>query len=283
MHDIHTHLYWQSYDEDREAVLARAKEAGVERIFVVGTTLEESQKAIELAVQHADIFASVGMHPNEFRHGKSVSKEWFVELTKLSEHPRVVAIGECGLDYSESHGKITENEKQAQKEAVIAQLALAQKRNLPVIVHCRTASADHDDAYRDLLAIVERVGQGLQGIVLHCYMGDTEVTREFLKLPNIYFSFTGNITYPVKKNFQGTKDDLTETVRLVPLERIFTETDCPFLAPQSKRGTRNEPAFVVEVTEKICALKGVSLEAFEKMVSENVEGVFLRGLTKSSE
>ena len=102
------------------------------------------------------------------------------------------------------------------------------------------------------------VGRGLS-VILHCYMGDTEVTKKFLALPNVYFSFTGNITYPVKKALAGTKDDLTETVKIVPLERLFTETDCPFLAPQPVRGKRNEPAFVAHTAAKVAELKGIGI------------------------
>ncbi len=130
----------------------------------------------------------------------------------------------------------------------LAQIKLAEELGLPLIVHCR-ANAGASDAYEDMSTLLSQVKT--IPIVLHCYMGDTEVTKQLLALDNVYFSFTGNITYPVKKTWVGTKDDLRETVKLIPLDRLFTETDCPFLSPQSKRGERNEPASVVEVAAKV--------------------------------
>lgn len=263
MQDIHTHLYWESYDEDRDLVVARAREAGISQMLVVGTTIEESQKAIDLTKQYENIFAAIGIHPNEFR---SEVGEYVDALEELATNKKVVAIGECGLDYSESHGGIDDKTKSQQKKGFIEQLDLAWQLQLPVIIHCR-------DAYRDLLAILKEKNYKLP-MILHCYMGDTEVTKEFLALPNLYFSFTGNITYPVKKHLVGTKDDLTETVKLIPLEKIFVETDCPFLAPQTVRGTRNEPAYVIYTAEKVCELLGVNRNTLDKALEENFTRIF---------
>ncbi|TXH00952.1 MAG: TatD family deoxyribonuclease, partial [Candidatus Moraniibacteriota bacterium] len=187
---------------------------------------------------------------------------------------KVVAIGECGLEYY-SHDPtkpITSEQKEWQKMGFLAQIKLAEELGLPLIVHCR-ASTGSDDAYRDLLEILKPKTYNLKAI-LHCYMGDTEVTKQLLALDNVYFSFTGNITYPVKKTWVGTKDDLTETVKLIPLDRLFTETDCPFLSPQSKRGERNEPANVVEVAKQVAFLQGKTPEEVEKALKENFRIVF---------
>jgi TatD DNase family protein len=286
--DIHTHLYWKSYDEDREVVLLRAREAGVEKMLVIGCTVEESRQSVELAEQYPELWASVGVHPHFFN--ELVEKEYQIPNTKYQiltnpkevlEHliqelksiaqssKRVIAIGECGLDYF-SHQKdkvITEDQKQFQKEGFLAQIELAQELKLPLIVHCR-------DAYEDMFSILQTTSYRLPAI-LHCYMGDTEVTQKFLALPNVYFSFTGNITYPVKKALIGTSQDLTETVKMLPLERIFVETDCPFLSPQEKRGERNEPAYVTYVAEKVAELQGVPVDAVEKATEENYGKVFL--------
>ena len=263
MQDIHTHLYWESYDDDRDEVIARAREVGVDEMLVVGTTLEESRKAVTLASQYEDIFASVGIHPNEFR---SEVGEYLGELEKIAQDKKVVAIGECGLDYSVSHGGIDEATKARQKKGFIEQLALANRLALPVIIHCR-------DAYRDLLLILKE-HEVMVPIIMHCYMGDTSVTEEFLTLPNISFSFTGNITYPVKKHLIGTTEDITETVRLIPKERIFVETDCPFLAPQAMRGKRNEPAYAVHTAEKVSELLKITREALDEELSKNFQRIF---------
>lgn len=271
MYDIHTHLYWHTYDGDRDAVIQRARKAGVEKMFVIGCTVEESRQAIALAEQYEGVYASVGIHPNEGNQELRSKNQETVknELESLAKNNKVIAIGECGLDYY-NHGQpelVTAQDKREQKEGFLMQLELAKELKLPVIVHCR-------DAYRDMLDLIKAQSSELRAIILHCYQGDTEVTREFLKLPNVFFSFTGNITYPVKKSVVGTKDDLTETVKLIPLDRMFTETDCPFLAPQSQRGERNEPAYVSEVVAKIAELQRRSMLEVEQAVEKNFQRVF---------
>jgi TatD DNase family protein len=274
MQDIHTHLYWESYDVDREAVLSRAAAAGVTTMLVVGTNLAESAQAIALAQKYGVLLASAGMHPNEFRDGADVPTDWLTELTALTENPKVVAIGECGLDYSESHGLITAAEKAAQEEAFVVQLTLAKKKNLPVIVHCRSTNSATDDAYRDVLTLLEIHATEIPAVILHCYMGSQSVTENFLRVPNIYFSFTGNITYPVSKSRLGGDFDLTEVVKQVPLERLFVETDCPFLTPQGRRGERNEPALVAEVAAKVAEFQGASVAMVAAKTQENFYRVF---------
>jgi len=270
MLDIHTHLYWDSYDADRDEVIARARAAGVRQLLVIGTTLEESRQAIALSAQYPDVYASVGIHPNEFRGEVG---EYIPELAELAKQSKIVAIGECGLDYSESHGEITDKQKQAQKEGLNKHIALATELHLPLIIHCRPKNALTMDAYEDMLSIFKERNFVLP-IILHCYMGDTKVTQTFLELPNIYFSFTGNITYPVKKHLVGTKDDLTETVKLIPQERIFIETDCPFLSPQAKRGERNEPAYAIHTAEKVCELLGIPRSVLDAQLEANFVRVF---------
>lgn len=276
MYDIHTHLYWHTYDADRDAVVARAHEAGVEKMFVIGCTVEESREAVGLAEQYDDVYASVGIYPQTFSEVGILNLEpWIEELRTLAKNEKVVAIGECGLEYyaHNSANPITEEQKIRQKEGFLAQIKLAEALGLPLIVHCR-ASTGTQDAYEDLYALLKSNIQHSTSIILHCYMGDTEVTKKFLTLENIFFSFTGNITYPVKKALIGTKDDLTETVKRIPLDRLFTETDCPFLTPQSHRGERNEPARVVEVFEKVAQLHGKSRAEIESVIRQNVQIVF---------
>lgn len=274
MQDIHTHLYWNSYDQDRDAVVARAREAGVRDMLVVGCTVEESRQAMALAEKYPDMYAAVGIHPNELNEELRIKNQEEIqdELRKLAQHKKVVAIGECGLDYyyRDPLQSITEAETELQRDWFIMQLNLARELHLPVIVHCR-------DAYEDMFVILRDYNSQFSiPVILHCYMGDTEITKKFLTLPNVYFSFTGNITYPVKKSVIGMKDDLTETVKLIPLERIFAETDCPFLAPQSHRGERNEPAYVAETLACIAKLKRRDVREVERATVANFKEVFFQ-------
>ncbi|MFZ1655015.1 MAG: TatD family hydrolase [Candidatus Moraniibacteriota bacterium] len=280
MYDIHTHLYLSQYDADRDAVIARARAAGIDGMFAIGCTVEESRQCVALAEEHPEIFASVGIHPHAFNDRQPTTDDIQQEIQELKKvaqgSKKVVAIGECGIDYYAHERKrtVSAEHKALQKEGFIAQIALANELSLPLIVHCRSSSPVSDDAYRDLFDILKATSHEPQAIILHCYMGDTEVTKTFLELPNVYFSFAGNITYPVKKAVVGTKDDLTETVKLIPLELLFVETDCPFLAPQTKRGERNEPAYVTLVAEAVAKLHGADQTVVEMQTRENVRRVF---------
>lgn len=282
MIDIHTHLYFPQYDKDRSEVLRRAFDAGIEMMVSVGTEPNDWDKAISVTELDSRIFAALGMHPhylNEQDLGNEARLEWDMEeLRKTIETHRgkIVAVGECGLDYfsHEENVSITREQKAWQKRGFEAQIALAQTFNLPVIVHCRPALSAGGDAYEDLLGILKRKG-GDTKFILHCYMGDTTVTKKFLELPNVYFSFTGNITYPVKKAWEGTERDIREIVKMVPLDRLLIETDCPFLAPVPYRGKPNEPAFISYVAEKAAELKGVTKEEIVRSVAENARKVFV--------
>lgn len=280
MIDIHAHLYWKSFDADREAVIRRAREAGVEKIICVAANVEESTLAVSLAHEY-DVKASVGIHPEVFNEGKNFDfSELRRSLRGTAQDETVVAIGECGLEYF-SHAPgvvVNEEQKERQKKGFLMQMDLAQELQLPLIIHCRPsnvagATTAGKDAYEDVLEILQATSYKLPAI-MHCYMGDTEVTKKFLELPNVYFSFTGNITYPVKKAYGGTKDDLGETVKMIPLERLFVETDCPFLTPQPERGKRNEPAFVRHTFEKVCEINAISSEFLEKALLDNYQRVF---------
>lgn len=270
MLDIHTHLYWKSYDADRDEVVRRAHDAGVEKMICVGTTIDESRQAIEIAERYESVYASVGLHPHFFNETKKeISNSQREELRKLAKHQKVIAIGECGLDYfvHNEQRTVSNKQKEIQKEGFLKQLELAKELQLPLIIHCR-------DAYQDVYSILKSKIENLKSAVLHCYMGDTEVTKKFLELPNVYFSFAGNITYPVKKSALGTKDDLTETVKLIPFERLFVETDCPFLSPQEKRGERNEPSYALFTAEKVSKLKSVARPELDRILKANFSSVF---------
>lgn len=282
MLDIHTHLYWKSYDADRDEVVRRAREVGVKKIICVGTSPEDNPQALAVAEKYEDVYASVGIHPHFFNEqladsssrlgGIGMTKNWIEELKSLAKHPKVIAIGECGLDYFSRNMEkpITDEQKALQKAIFLAQIEIARELNLPTIIHCR-------DAYDDLFGILSNSKFKIPNskFILHCYQGDTEITKKFLELPNVYFSFAGNITYPVRNVLVGTKDDLQETLKLVPLNRLFVETDSPFLAPDKKRGERNEPSYVRITAGKVRALKGVTEDDLEAALDENFQRVFV--------
>jgi TatD DNase family protein len=300
MIDIHTHLYFPQYDADRKEVLRRAFDAGVRAMVSVSTEPADHGKALEIAAADERVFVSLGLHPHYFNEqeiGNEDRLAWDVDELRqlaLARRDKVVAIGECGLDYfSHTEVPVTREQKAWQRRGFEAQVALARELGLPVIVHCR-------DAYEDLLDVLKGTGRPDHSerpcsngaatekdgilcsaqddirLILHCYMGDTETTKKFLELPNVFFSFTGNVTYPVAKARQGTERDLRETVRLVPADRLLAETDCPFLAPVPHRGRRNEPAFVSLVVEKIAEIKGMRKEELATWTVENAARIFGR-------
>ncbi len=327
MIDIHAHLHDAAFDLDRDEAVRRAKEAGVEKIITIGTDVEESRKAVSCAEQYENVYASVGIHPEFFNEIEENTKlksqrpnktqnsnhkfqEEIEELRELARHSKVMAIGECGLDYyarseqgavnneqrtkSEEQGirgtadapakggqavtlggttVVSERQKAFQKEGFIAQIELASELQLPLIIHCRP-SIGTVDAYEDLFLILKSSIVNLESAILHCYMGDTEVTKKFLELSNVYFSFTGNITYVTKKVLTGTKDDLTEVVKMIPIQRLLAETDCPYLAPVPYRGKRNEPAYMTLVFKKIAEIKEMSLESVEQTINMSVKKIF---------
>ena len=300
MLDIHTHLFWNSYDSDRDAVIARARDAGVKQMICVGTAPEDNSQAIEVAEKYDGIYASVGLHPhffniieqeisdsklpvpNKSQISDSKIHNLIEELRGLAGNSKVIAIGECGLDYfsRDPEKPITVEQKTFQKSGFLVQLALARELRLPLIIHTRP-SVGSRDAYEDMYEILAHhlspITHPASRCVLHCYQGDTEITRQFLELPDIYFSFAGSITYPVKKIVIGTKDDSAETVQLIPLERMFIETDCPFLAPQERRGQRNEPAYVRLIAAKVCELQGIAPTEMEAALERNFTAVFSVG------
>ena len=225
----------------------------------------------------SDSSAAVGMIQREvFASTQEQLIKDIDELRALAQkNPKIIAIGECGLDYfSHTDEPITDEQKAWQKEGFGAQIGLAHELLLPVIIHCR-------NAYEDVFEILRQAQNDNARTscdtvyILHCYMGDTEVTQKFLALPNVFFSFTGNITYSVKKALEGTKDDIRETVKMIPIERLLMETDCPFLAPMPHRGKRNEPRFVAEVGKKIAQIHECSVSDITETMERNLDRIFI--------
>jgi TatD DNase family protein len=276
--DTHAHLDFPEFAGDVEAVLSRAKDAGVSRIIAIGTTLHSSRAAINFAEQHPEIYAVVGIHPT------SVSEEredFLSELQQLAEHPKVVAIGETGLDYhrlpsSRREKEISETtfgaastetiesdlhddaEMAAQSVAFEQQLELAATKMKNVVIHQR-------DAWADTLKILRPYSAHVHG-VFHCFSGSLEEAQEVIELGH-YISFTGIVTF---KNAV----DLRSTAGSLPIDRIMVETDAPYLAPVPHRGKRCEPAFVRDTATAIAEIRNLTLESFSAQTTKNAERFF---------
>ena len=275
--DAHCHLHDEQFERDREQVIARALERGVKRMLLIGTDIVESKKAIALAQGYEEMWVTVGVHPHTFNQQLTTHDQQQIlrELEELLQYPKVVGIGEVGLDYfSHTEEKVTNAQKASQREGFLVQAKLAEKYHLPLVIHTRPSSRQSDDAYLDLSSLLLTTDYNLPAI-LHSYQGSVSMTEQFLKLPNVYFSFAGYITYPVRKDLVGGIYDIRESIKIISLDRMLTETDSPYLAPQAMRGKRNEPAFVEYVAGEVASIKrqGISKEREKevKEVSENEE------------
>src|SRR3990172_152882 len=248
--DTHCHLDFPQFDADREAVMARARAAGVGRIVVPATDLETSRRAAQLAETHADIYAAVGFHPNST---SGFGTKELGELERMAQSPKVVAIGEIGIDLYWKAAPLDE-----QVTAFRMQIGLANALEKPVIVHDRQAHAE-------VLEPLREAGPR-QGAVLHSFSGDQAMAETAVEL-GFYLGVDGPITY--KKN-----ETLRAVFAAVPLDRILIETDAPYLTPQAKRGQRNEPAYVRLVAEKLAEVRGMTLEAMAQATTANAARFF---------
>ncbi|MDP8222002.1 MAG: YchF/TatD family DNA exonuclease [Candidatus Lernaella stagnicola] len=248
--DTHCHLDWDSFQADLPDVIARAHEAGVQRLLTIGTDVQTSRRAVEIAHQYDAVYAAVGIHPHD---AKTADDAALAAIEELAHEKKVVALGEVGLDFFKNYSP-----HDVQRLAFQKQIRLARRLGLPLIVHDR-------DAHEETLRILREEGDRHRG-VFHCFAGDEKIADEALAL-GFDLSFTGNVTF--KKN-----DATRAVVRHVPLERIMVETDAPFLAPMPYRGKRNEPAYTVHVAEKIAAVHGVSLEEVARVTSTNAFRLF---------
>ena len=249
--DTHIHLHFPQYDADRQEVIQRAIKGGVTSFLNIGTGLEDSRKAIAVAEQYPEVYAAIGYHPHET---KTASLEDLVKLKKLLAHPKVVAIGEVGLDYFHEHSP-----RDVQEKLLRTFLAWYEQYRKPIIIHCR-------DAYEDLLRILrEHTSLPYRG-TLHCYSSNAETMKKYLDL-GFHIAFGGALTY--KKN-----DVLREACALCPKDRLLLETDGPYLAPQSMRGKRNEPLYMIETAECAAKLHGISAEEISKLTTANARALF---------
>jgi TatD DNase family protein len=253
--DSHCHLDGPRFDSDREQVIARALEAGVANMLAVGTgdgpgTLD---CAVKIAQQHESVYATVGIHPHE---AKLATDADFAQLEELARKPKVIAWGEIGLDYYYDHSP-----RDRQKRVFIRQMELARSAKLPIVIHCRP-SEGNNDAWEDCLRLIEQRWKpsGLGG-VLHCFTSTWPHAKRALDM-GFTISFAGNITFP---KAQQIRDSALQ----VPIDRMFIETDSPFLAPVPFRGKRNEPAYVKEVARQIGELRGLSADDVGIQTSQN--------------
>ncbi|MDE2966827.1 MAG: TatD family hydrolase [Chloroflexota bacterium] len=253
--DTHAHLHDPWIGDDLPEVMARASEAGVERIVTIGCSLEDSRNAVAVAEQYDNVWATVGLHPHD-------AKDWNAELEsefrQMARHERVVAIGEIGLDFYRNLSP-----QDAQYRAFEGQLGLADELELPVVIHSR-------DAHEDTFGVLEHWARqwnrpGPVGVI-HCFSGDADLAHRYHDL-GFFISFAGPVTYP--KN-----DALREAAASLPLDAIVIETDAPYLSPQARRGKRNEPANVRYTAQHIAETREVSLEVITHQSTFNATQVF---------
>jgi TatD DNase family protein len=250
--DTHAHLYWEQFDEDRDAVIQRANDAGVSGIINIATDVDTSRQSIALAERHRGLYATAGIHPNDA--GK-FDAHTIVALRDMLRHPRVVAIGEIGLDFYREWCAPDIQEKTFRE-----QIRLAKEEGLPIVIHNRQAG-------RQILEVLLSEKTDSLGGVFHCFSEDLGIAREILAL-GFHISFTGNVTFK--------RSHLPEIAAHVPLERLLLETDCPFLAPEPKRGRRNEPAYVVHLAEKLAQIKALPVDQLAAVTTRNACTLWLR-------
>lgn len=249
--DTHVHLNADHYDEDLDEVIERAREAGVSHFVVIGFDNKTIDRTMELIDKYEDVYGVIGWHPVD---AVDCRDEDLARIEKLSSHPKIVGIGETGLDYHWD-----KSPKHIQKEIFKAQIALAKRVNLPLIIHNREATGD-------VVEILEEEGAGEVGGIMHAFSGSPEIADRVLKI-GFMISLGGPVTF---KNAKQPK----EVAKYVPLDKLLIETDAPFLTPHPHRGKRNEPAYVKLVAEEIAKLRDISYEEVAKATSDNALKIY---------
>ena len=250
--DTHCHLTFEPLAGDVENVIARSIAAGVTGWITIGTDTQHNQKAIELANRYENLYAAVGIHPHD---AKDVTAGDMAELKKLAQDLKVVAIGETGLDFHHNF-----SDRTSQQRIFVEQLKIAQELNLPVVIHCR-------EAFDETIKTLEQFGQELRKIVFHCFSGSAEQAKMVLTRGwNI--SLTGVVTF---KNANKTR----EVAKLVPVERLMIETDCPYMSPEPMRKQKvNEPALMIHTAKCIAEVKNMDLDSFAEAVTATSRDFF---------
>lgn len=246
--DTHSHYDDEAFDEDRDKLLSEMLGSSVEKIVSIGCTLERSRMAVEFAEKHDKIYAAVGIHPEDCY---DLPEDYLSQIKNMAKNPKVVAIGEIGLDYHRDDYK-----RKKQIECFKEQLDLAKELNLPVVVHSREATQDTVDILREYRP---------KGVV-HCYSGSAEIARELLDI-GMHISFTGVLTF---KNARKA----VEACSIIPLERLMLETDCPYMAPVPYRGKRCDSSMVYYIAEKVAEIKGIGVNDVIKACNHTAELFF---------
>jgi TatD DNase family protein len=249
--DTHAHLHFPDFAGDLDAVLSRARAAGVTRIVTIGTEVPTSNAAIAIADREPDVWAAVGVHPHD---AAAADDAVLAEIERLARSPRVIAVGEIGLDFFRDLSP-----RDAQARVFTHLLGVARRVGKPAIVHCR-------DAHEETLAILESERVRDVGGIMHCFSGDREIARRCLDL-GLLISLAGPVTYPNARA-------LPDVARFVPADRLVVETDCPFLPPQPYRGRRNEPAYVTITATRVAELRGEPLDRLAAQMSHNARALF---------
>ena len=252
--DTHAHIDVADYDEDREAVIQRARENGVQYIVNIGCDVESSYRSMELSEQYDFIYATAGVHPHDV---KSIDADTYAHLRQLLIHPKVIALGEIGLDYFKNYSPQDEQRTHFRK-----QIQLAREMNKPIVIHSR-------DANEDIIAILSEFypkDPTAHSGIFHCFSGDQELADKALEM-GFYISFSGSVTF--KKS-----DGLRDVAKTIPADRLFAETDCPYLTPAPHRGKRNEPAYVNFTAERLAEIRGLRIEDVERTMALNFFELF---------
>lgn len=251
--DSHAHIDGPEFDADRADAMQRAQDAGVTRMIVIGAVgdISSATRAVQLAESHANVFATVATHPHDVT---GLCDAWWETHRALAQHPRVVAVGETGLDYYYDHAP-----RDAQQDAFRQFLALASDVQKPVVCHIRDA---HDDA----VAMLASARSSLPAVVIHCFTGTPADAKRYVEL-DCYVSYSGIVTYK-------TAEPIRQSLRCVPQDRILLETDCPYLAPVPMRGRRNEPSFLVHTAAVVAQVLEISIEELSARTQANTEAAF---------
>lgn len=251
--DTHCHLDMKLFDSDRNEVVKRAKEDGIEYIINIGSDREGNIKGLKVSNEYPHVFSSVGIHPHD---AKTLDERLFNEIKEWAQKPKVVAIGEIGLDYHYLHSP-----KKVQIDTFKKQIALAKELSLPIIVHSR-------EAREDTLDILKKEAKWIPG-VMHCFSGDMDMAKQVIEI-GFYISFAGQVTF--KK-----AEELREVAKAIPDERLLIETDAPYLSPVPKRGKRNEPSYLKHTAQALADIRGVTLEDIARITSLNAKRLFKIG------
>ncbi len=279
MIDTHAHAHFNAYQDDMDEVIKRSLDKGT-ILNLVGTQSDTSRKAVEVAEKYDGVYASAGLHP-EHLFSKRVDEEEssfqsreenfdYEYYKKLALRPKVIGIGECGLDlYRIPEGMTAEQMLPKQKEVFLQHIRLAQELNLPMVIHCR-------EAHQFLTEILKQV-QGDKPVrgTIHCYTSNWQNAEQYLAM-GFYIGFTGVITFPPQKKNPKAQEDLLEVVRKMPEDRILLETDCPYLSPVPYRGKRGEPWMVEATASKIAELRGMTLEGVLAATTANAKRLFAK-------